>query len=169
MKLVSDTFNQILIHCSNYILRLRLCVCVLQTFTAYPARCGHCVSGQTIAMALDELKNHPKSFRAQNYLVNLGTMDILIGRDIYEIEADYHKLIETLLKMNKIPICTTLPPIVVAEDEHEQAVWPQLYQKLLLFNRFLEDLLSKTPIPFIDFWSFFIADDGKPVKPYYQS
>lgn len=134
--------------------------------TAYPAQCGHCVSGQTIGMALDELRNHPETFTASTYLVNLGAMDILIGRDIYEIKKDYKALIDKLLGLNKLPICTTLPPIFISPEEH--SIWPHVYQKLLLFNRFVEDLMNCLPIPFIDFWSFLTCENGKPVKPYYQ-
>lgn len=134
--------------------------------TAYPAQCGHCISGQTIAKALDEIEKHPETFRASTYLVNLGAMDILIGRDIYDIEADYKRLIVKLLELKKLPICTTLPPIFITHEEH--GIWPQVYQKLLLFNRFVEDLMNGTHIPFIDFWSFLTSENCKPVKPYYQ-
>lgn len=139
---------------------------ILRYHTAYPAQCGHCVSGQTIGMALNELKNHPETFRASTYLVNLGAMDILIGRDIYDIEEDYKKLIIQLMELNKLPICTTLPPIFITHDQH--GIWPQVYQKLLLFNRFVEDLMNGTHIPFIDLWSFLTSENGKPVKAYYQ-
>lgn len=117
-------------------------------------------------MALNELTNHPESFRAQTYLVNLGAMDILIGRDIYDIEQDYKLLIEKLLELDKIPICTTLPPIFVTQEDHD--IWRSIYQKLLLFNRFVEDLLVGISLTMIDFWSFFTNEKGKPVKTCYQ-
>lgn len=117
-------------------------------------------------MALNDLQNHPDEFRASTYLVNLGAMDILIGRDIYEIKADYKKLLDKLLELKKLPICTTLPPIFITAEEH--SIWPQAYQKLLLFNRFVEDLMNGTQLPFINLWSFMTSGCGKPVKPYYQ-
>lgn len=138
----------------------------IEFFLAYPAQCGHCVSGQTIGMALNELINHPESFRAPTYLLNLGAMDILIGRDIYDIQHDYKLLIEKLLELEKIPICTTLPPIFVTHEDH--GIWRSIYQKLLLFNRFVEDLLMGVPLTMIDFWSCLTNEKGKPVKPYYQ-
>lgn len=117
-------------------------------------------------MALDELQNHPDDFMASTYLLNLGAMDILIGRDIYEIKADYKELLEKLLELKKLPICTTLPPIFITAEEY--SIWPQVYQKLLLFNRFVEDLIAGTPFPFINLWNFLTGESGKPVKPYYQ-
>lgn len=133
---------------------------------AYPARCAHCVSGQTIGMALEEINNHPESFTAPAYLVNLGAMDILMGRDIYSIQTDYKLLIDRLRGMNKLPICTTVSPVGISQEESR--IWSQLYQKLLLFNRFVEDLVSQLSLPFIDFWHPFSNAKGVPVMQYYQ-
>lgn len=137
------------------------------TTTACTNEFGHCASGQTIEMALHKLENHPETFTAGAYLVNLGAMDILMGRDIYDIQNDYKNLLKRLLELKKLPICTTLPPILITEEQ--RAIWRQIYQKLMLFNRFVEDFLCDTEFVFIDFWNLLTNADGKPVATYYQS
>lgn len=117
-------------------------------------------------MALEELRQHPETFTASSYLVNVGAMDILIGRDIFDVQNDYKLLIDRLITLNKVPIVTTLPPIFLTNEE--RGIWRQIYQKLQLFNRFVEDHLQSMHTPFLDFWDFLTNDNGKPLKLFYQ-
>lgn len=132
----------------------------------YPLRCGHCVSGQTIKMALHDIIEYPETYQAQTYLINLGLMDILRGRELYKIEDDFKLLLDRLLLLNKVPICTTLPPVFISPDESH--IWPDVYQKLMLFNRFMKDLLCNTSIPLIDLWESLTDGRGVPKKSYYK-
>lgn len=66
--------------------------------------------------------------------MNLGAIDILLGRDIIDIEADFARLMNAIKFIGLKPIITTLPPIRLAADHPNLK---EIYQTLLIFNNFL--------------------------------
>lgn len=64
-------------------------------------------------------------------LVNLGTVDILHGRDLADMCSDYNDLIKVCERRNISIICTTLAPI--ANRKH----YPLDSEKWEQFNDFL--------------------------------
>ncbi|XP_059621648.1 uncharacterized protein LOC132265143 isoform X2 [Phlebotomus argentipes] len=69
---------------------------------------GMCVSGQTIQAAFDRMLYSPD----KRVILNLGTVDLLHGRDALDIINDYNRLLRMLKNKGIEVIITTLPPIV---------------------------------------------------------
>lgn len=77
--------------------------------------------------------------RYKYVLINLGAIDILLGRDITDIQAEYARLIKAIELIGLKPIITTLPPIRVSPQNPNAK---QVYQMLLLFNSFLLNIYN---------------------------
>lgn len=93
---------------------------------------GHCVSGQSIRKALNKVASSPKSIT--NYsaaVINLGTVDLLQGREFVDMAVDMDDMCRMLCDMNIFPIVTTLPPL--ANQMHNS----QLEEKRKLFNSYV--------------------------------
>lgn len=84
--------------------------------------------------------------------MNLGALDILAGRDITDIQAEYARLIDAMQRIGLIPIITTLPPI---KTNPQQLNHKQMAQSLLLLNTYLEETFGGCCY-FIDLWRSFI-------------
>lgn len=71
---------------------------------------GQCISGQTIRKAL---RNLPRVANKLTYsvIVNLGSIDLLQGRELVDMLSDLYKLNEMFSKKNIFPIYTTIPPL----------------------------------------------------------
>lgn len=72
--------------------------------------------------------------RFKYIFLNLGAIDILLGRDIIDIQADFARLIKAIICIGLKPIITTLPPIRLTENHPNSK---EIYQTLLIFNNFL--------------------------------
>lgn len=71
---------------------------------------GYCISGQTIRDATDRIKRITHS-NNMKIIVNLGTVDILHGRDLADMCQDYLNLIKYCERRNITIIATTLAPL----------------------------------------------------------
>lgn len=105
------------------------------------ARFSYCLRGQKIRDAYNMIFDKQNTFkeRYKYVLVNLGTIDILLGRDIIDIQADFARLVRAIEIIGLKPIITTLPPIRLAEDNPNAK---EIYQTLLIFNNFLLTMYS---------------------------
>lgn len=121
--------------------------------------CGFCVSGQTIRAAADMIRNAP-CIPATSMIINLGTVDILHGRELCDMREDYHYLIDTCIERKIVPIITTIAPI--ANRNHTESI----PKKTMLFNNFLLDFFFQYKI--IDIYSTMITFRGRTLFDCYQ-
>lgn len=113
-----------------------------------------CESGQTIEKVYRNIVDSHYLFTAnptKHMLINLGAMDILLNRNLIDIQAEYTRLIDALCKIGIVPIITTLPPIKVSPENENRK---QIKQMVLLFNSFLVDRFTGC-YQFIDLWKSF--------------
>lgn len=71
---------------------------------------GLCVSGQTIQAATKRIRRM-FDFSEKSVIVNIGSVDIMKGKPLVQIEHDFRELIDTLIRKGFRPILTTLAPI----------------------------------------------------------
>lgn len=91
-------------------------------------------------------QNHFKA-KFRYILVNVGALDILMGRELVDIIADYGRLISAIEMIGLVPIITTLPNIYCNPNNLQRKY---IYQMLLLFNRFLMSTYQEGGRYFID-------------------
>ncbi|XP_031639356.1 maternal effect protein oskar-like [Contarinia nasturtii] len=73
-------------------------------------RSGLCISGQRIRDATERIKRYPHTDNMK-IIVNLGTVDILHGRDLSDMCQDYMNLVKMCYHRNIQIVITTLAPI----------------------------------------------------------
>lgn len=84
-------------------------------------------------------------------IVTVGAIDILLNRDLTDIEADYTRLIRSIEILKLKPIITTLPPIKMNPFNKN---FKQMYQMLLMLNKYLLETYNDGYLV-IDLWSHF--------------
>lgn len=106
-------------------------------------RFSYCFRNQTIKSATTMIIDQQNFLRSQyKYMVvNLGAIDILSGRELFDILADYVRFIRAIEIIGITPIITTLPPIKLSPD-HPNA--KELYMTLLLFNQYIMNRFEDT-------------------------
>ncbi|KAJ6641991.1 Maternal effect protein oskar [Pseudolycoriella hygida] len=92
---------------------------------------GYCVSGETIFRAIKRISSSVISDAYQGAIINLGSVDLLRGKELVDIKKDMVDLCEILCEKNIFPIVTTIPPL--ANQMHNKV----LEQKRKAFNTFL--------------------------------
>lgn len=107
---------------------------------------GLCISGQTIRDAAERILTLPKS---GDLLINIGSVDLLQGHDLFTMIEDTFYLLECCQKQEIVPVLTTLAPI--ANRLHNETVTKQLLQ----YNSFLQ--ASKVNV--IDLYSQFVDQE----------
>lgn len=97
---------------------------------------GNCISGQTVRDAYHLICDKQEELTAKyTYLiVNVGAIDILLERDLIDIEAEYARLIKMIYVIGLQPIITTIPKILINSNNPNEKI---IHQTLLLFNNFL--------------------------------
>lgn len=98
-------------------------------------RSGLCISGQSIRDALDRIKRYPDLSNTK-IIVNLGSIDILHGRDLTDVCQDFKDLMKECQRRRIQPIITTLAPLA------NRLYCPNDAKKLRQFNEFLLDEFS---------------------------
>jgi OSK domain len=93
---------------------------------------GFCVSGQTIAEATKNLENVADN---EFVLLNVGSSDIIKGRELIELMLDMIKLWNVCVKQNLKLIMTTLPPLANYRLGNRSSVTDG-FNKFLLNNPF---------------------------------
>lgn len=96
--------------------------------------CGLCVSGQTIRSAAKNLRNCANI----KIILNIGSVDLLHGRDFVDMRADFVRLMQVCAERNIRVIITTLPPLANALNEEG------LRAKQKAFNDFLIRTYSRS-------------------------
>ncbi|XP_036337778.1 maternal effect protein oskar [Rhagoletis pomonella] len=91
---------------------------------------GLCVSGQTICGAIKRVRQLED--QCKSIIVNIGSVDIMKGRPLVQIEHDFRELINLMFKKGYTPILTTLAPL--ANFAHDK----QVKTKLERFNQFIK-------------------------------
>lgn len=124
-----------------------------------------CCSGLTINGALQKITTN-QVFLEKNYkyaLVNLGAIDILLERNITDIQADYVRLISKLENLKIRPIITTIPKIKTnAPNELKQFLSKVLPISVndFIIHEYCNKYLT------IDFWNVL---DGQSRDPHKQA
>lgn len=117
---------------------------------------GLCISGQTIRDAADRILTLPKG---GDLLINLGSVDLLHGHEMFRMIEDTFYLIDCCQKQQINPVLTTLAPL--ANYQHSKTMKKQLLQ----YNHFLR--ASKFSV--IDLWMQFVDEDGTVDFEYFYS
>ncbi|XP_073830380.1 oskar [Musca autumnalis] len=122
---------------------------------------GLCVSGQTIGAAIKRVVKLNDNGRS--IIVNIGSVNIMQGRQLIQIEHDYRQLITIMLKKGIQPILTTLAPL--ANYTHNVEVKRTLER----FNQFIKREGQRNNLIVIDIWKCLVNDKGAVRFDCYQS
>ncbi|XP_017123986.1 maternal effect protein oskar [Drosophila elegans] len=112
---------------------------------------GLCVSGQTINGARRRLKKVQLPAGTQ-IIVNIGSVDILCGRPLVQIEHDFRLLIKEMHSQRFVPILTNLAPL--ANYCHDKTMCDKIYR----FNKFIRSECCH--LKYIDIHSCLINERG---------
>lgn len=92
-------------------------------------KCGHCISGQTIKDVTKMLKAKVKVSNC--VILNIGSVDLLHGRDFIEMTEDFIHLYAQFEKRGIKPVITTVAPLA------NMCFSKEIQQRLQQFNLFL--------------------------------
>lgn len=121
-------------------------------------QCGLCISGQTIADATRRVLN--SSSINNSIVVNVGSVDLLHGRELIDIISDYMALLEAFNFRGIKPIITTLAPLAnLSHAKHTR-------NNLTKFNEFLRGLSSDVSV--IDLWQCMVDQHARTLYECYQ-
>ncbi|KAH8311831.1 hypothetical protein KR044_008216 [Drosophila immigrans] len=93
---------------------------------------GLCISGQTINAARQRVQ-HVELQEMTQIIVNIGSVDIMRGKPLVQIEHDFRQLIKEMHNRRFVPVLTTLAPL--ANYCHDK----QTCEKVLRFNKFIRN------------------------------
>ncbi|XP_014097070.1 maternal effect protein oskar isoform X3 [Bactrocera oleae] len=111
---------------------------------------GLCVSGQTICGAIRRVRQLED--QCKSVIVNIGSVDIMKGRPLVQIEHDFRELINLMFKKGFTPILTTLAPLAnFAHDEITKT-------KLERFNNFIKK--EGEFLLVMDIWACLVNERG---------
>ncbi|KAH8417332.1 hypothetical protein KR222_008880 [Zaprionus bogoriensis] len=112
---------------------------------------GLCISGQTINAARLRLQ-HVDLAEMTQIIVNIGSVDIMRGRPLVQIEHDFRQLIKEMHNRRFVPVLTTLAPL--ANYRHDK----ETCDKVLRFNKFIRS--EGRHLTVIDIHSCLINENG---------
>lgn len=113
--------------------------------------CGFCMSGLTIKDATACVEGMKKEKRT--CIVYLGSMDIILGKNLSEMEKDFKNFIQKCREKILFPILCTLAPIPTHQLGTRKIT-------LLEFNHFLELIAHDWDLPIIDIHKTFVKQNG---------
>ncbi|XP_046805267.1 maternal effect protein oskar [Lucilia cuprina] len=122
---------------------------------------GLCVSGQTIGGAIKRIRALSDSRRS--VIINIGSVDLMQGRQLIQIEHDFRELLLTMLKKGIKPILTTLAPL--ANYSHNC----DLKRLLERFNEFIKREGQYRNLVVIDIWKCLVNEKGHVFFDCYQN
>lgn len=119
---------------------------------------GHCKLNQTIREAHSIVSSHQNQemFCRANILINLGAIDIMLGRSIDELKRDFKLLINAMIAKKLRPIITTIPYIGAKRDNKLNH---QIYDTTIKFNEFLLETYCDSFLV-IDLYGAFTDESG---------
>lgn len=97
----------------------------------------------------DFVANYP------NIIVNVGAIDILLERNLIDIQTEYARLVKAIVTIGCQPILTTIPDILVSPNNLNKKITRQM---VLLFNRFVADL-CENGYHLIDLYAYLKSTD----------
>uniref|UniRef100_A0A1A9WH07 OSK domain-containing protein n=1 Tax=Glossina brevipalpis TaxID=37001 RepID=A0A1A9WH07_9MUSC len=106
---------------------------------------GLCVSGQTVSGAIKRL-NQLNDFMNKSVIINIGSVDVMQGRHLIQIEHDFRELVVIMLKKKIKPILTTVAPL--ANYAHNTEV----KMTLMRLNDYIKRLGRARQLMVIDIW-----------------
>ncbi|XP_067642898.1 maternal effect protein oskar [Eurosta solidaginis] len=112
---------------------------------------GLCVSGQTIGAAIKRIRLLED--QCKSIIVNIGSVDIMKGRPLVQIQHDFRELLNLMFKKGYTPILTTLAPL--ANYAHDK----QAKYKLYRFNEFIKK--EGRFLIVMDIWSCLVNERGQ--------
>lgn len=112
---------------------------------------GLCVSGLTINGARNRLKRVQLPEGTQ-IIVNIGSVDIMRGKPLVQIEHDFRLLIKEMHNMRLVPILTNLAPL--GNYCHDKVLCDKIYR----FNKFIRSECCHLKV--IDIHSCLINERG---------
>lgn len=116
-----------------------------------------CISGQSISRAKKSILRIINGIHHYGVIINLGSVDLVQGRELIDMMKDMHELCDVLVKNQIFPILTTLPPL--ANQMHNVA----LESKRKAFNAFIS-----TNFDYIDIEVCFLSNYGRIFFDLYQ-
>lgn len=120
---------------------------------------GLCYSGQTIKAAIKRICSGRK-YIDKKIIINLGSVDLLHGHDLIDMQSDFCELIQVLENNNIEPIITTLAPIA------NFGYMPEQKRQFHRFNEFLRTHFDNV----IDLWQIFVKNTtGQTIFDLYKS
>lgn len=129
-------------------------------FSDKPHQSGLAKSGLSIRGAINLLQSIA-FFKTPSIVINVGSIDIMLGRNLVDMQSDYNELVDLCEKRNIQPIITTLAPL--ANSCHSR----DIRNKLLKFNSYLRDkFYSKYRV--INLWSQFVTPRGRTCFEYFE-
>ncbi|KAM7362286.1 oskar [Cochliomyia hominivorax] len=122
---------------------------------------GLCVSGQTISASIRRIRALADNRRS--IILNIGSVDIMQGRQLIQIEHDFRELILTMLKKGIKPILTTLAPLANYSHNHD------VKRMLERFNDFIKREGQQRHLIVIDIWKCLVNEKGHVFFDCYQN
>lgn len=113
--------------------------------------CGLCKSGLTIKDATESIREQIRETR--NIIVYLGSVDIIKGRNLAELQKDFTGFLLACTEKRFTPVLCTLAPIPTHQLGTRKAA-------LLEFNKYLEAVAREMDLPVIDIHKTFIKPNG---------
>ncbi|XP_055851653.1 maternal effect protein oskar [Episyrphus balteatus] len=117
---------------------------------------GLCISGQTISAATKRITQ--LRYVNNRMIINIGSVDILQGKPLVQIQHDFLELISVLAERGVVPIVTTLAPLALYG--HEKSIKDRLER----FNVFIKQRAPKV----IDIWSCVVNEKGQTLFDCFQ-
>lgn len=131
-------------------------------FSELPHQSGLCKSGLSIRGAISMLQSIAY-IKTPSIIINVGSIDIMHGRDLVEMRLDYKELVDLCVKRNIRPIITTLAPLANTSHYHLR----DMREKLILFNNHLLDhYYHKHHV--INLWSRMTTPRGRTIFEYFE-
>lgn len=128
-----------------------------------PRQCGLTKSGLSIRGAINLLQSIAY-IKTPSITINVGSIDILHGRDLVDMRLDYEELVNICVTRNIQPIITTLAPLANTSQYHSR----DMRDKLILFNNYLRDhYYPKYAV--INIWSQLVTPRGRTLFQYFES
>ena len=119
-------------------------------------KCGLCISGLTIREAAVEVLK--AKYIKNKVIVNLGAVDLLMGKDINDIISDYLHLLRCLWLRGIMPVICTVVPL------GWHVVDPAIHQRLDKLNEFLR----RDHYQVLDMYKLMVDNLGRPIYGFYQ-
>lgn len=121
---------------------------------------GLCVSGQTIGASIKRIRD--LSDNRRSIILNIGSVDIMQGRQLIQIEHDFRELLLTMLKKGIRPILTTLAPLANYSHNHD------IKRVLGRLNDFIKREGKQRNLVVIDIWKCLVNEKGHILFDCYQ-